>query len=260
MVAKSKTMRFEPEVLAAFQNMTWNADGTQAVFNEDLGRLWAKVKKAFEAMGGHWDKKARAILFPNDPRSQIEGLVQTGTLQVARDGFFRTPEPVLDKVFSLLNAEKMAGNWIEPECGDGAAVGYILRRGYAVPENIFAIELNPERAAKVKTDYPGVRVACGDFMAYRHSTGIKIRYGFANPPFEDGQDGEHIRKAYNHLVVGGKMAAIAGEGIFFRDDRKAETFRAWLKAVGAYVEKLPGKSFHASGTDVATRFMIIEKG
>src|SRR5512133_1741062 len=120
MVAKAKVLRLDPPVLQAFQNMTWSDDGTRAVFNEQLGPLWAKVKKVFEGLDGRWDKKEKAIIFPTDPRDQIDGLVKTGTIEVARDGFFRTPKAVLDTVFSYMNPAKLEGNWLEPECGDGA--------------------------------------------------------------------------------------------------------------------------------------------
>ncbi len=96
-------------------------------------------------------------------------------------------------------------------------------------------------------------------MRYKHSSGLVINRILMNPPFEQGQDADHVRKAYSHLARDGKMASVLGEGTFIRDDRKSETFRACLRTVGAHVEKLPEKSFHSSGTDVATRFIIVEK-
>lgn len=84
-----------------------------------------------------------------------------------------------------------------------------------------------------------------------------------NPPFSNGLDIEHVMKAYEHLKPGGKMAAIMGEGAFFRNDKKATGFREWLDEVGGTNEKLPDGSFKHSDmvqkTGVNARLVEIEK-
>lgn len=82
-----------------------------------------------------------------------------------------------------------------------------------------------------------------------------------NPPFEDGQDGEHVQRAFQFLKPGGKLVAITGEGIFFRSDKKSKDFRDWLESVDGTSEKLPEGSFKSAfrPTGVATRIVVVTK-
>jgi hypothetical protein len=83
-----------------------------------------------------------------------------------------------------------------------------------------------------------------------------------NPPFEKGQDMVHVRRAYEaNLAPGGRLVAITSEGPFFRGDKQATEFRAWLESVGGQSERLPAGSFRGSdvSTDVATRLVVIDK-
>jgi hypothetical protein len=82
-----------------------------------------------------------------------------------------------------------------------------------------------------------------------------------NPPFEDGQDGDHVRRAYEFLKPGGKVVAITGEGIFGRSDKKSQAFRDWLESVEGTSEKLPEGSFKSAfrPTGVNTRMVVIDK-
>lgn len=252
-----KTLRFDDDVLAVFRNMIWSDDGLTGdiTWQLDAG-IYKKVKKALEVLGGRWDKKAKIHRFDADPRPQVIGLVQSGTLKVDRDGFFRTPPAVTRKLLGYLDCGIADYNWLEPEAGDGAMVRVLIEEGF-MPDRIYCIEQNAKRCDALRT--LGVHVARGDFMRYKHSSGLVINRILMNPPFEQGQDADHVRKAYTMLAPGGKMAAILGEGAFFREDKKSQTFRSWLKAVGAYVERLPEGSFRESGTMVSTRLIFAMK-
>jgi len=255
-----KTMRFDDDVIVVLRNqVSWSTDGLRAEMPQLNPKTYQKVKKAFEALGGKWSRKENATVFDEDPRPQIEGLVTKGVLSVARDGFFRTPWKVTDRILSLMAVGIGDYNWLEPSCGDGAIVDYLLKINITVPERLYCIEQNPKRCQIVRESYPGVRVACGDFMKYKNSLHIPFHRIIMNPPFENGQDGEHVRRAYSLLSGDGKMGAVLGEGVFFRDDQKSDTFRKWMKAVGAYNEPLPEGSFRESGTNVNTRLLIVEK-
>ena len=82
-----------------------------------------------------------------------------------------------------------------------------------------------------------------------------------NPPFEKGQDIDHVRRAYDMLHPNGRIVAIMSEGPFYRSDSKAQEFRAWLDDKGGTSEKLPEGSFKDSdrSTGVNTRLVIIDK-
>src|SRR6185437_13837029 len=60
-----------------------------------------------------------------------------------------------------------------------------------------------------------------------------------NPPFSDGLDIEHVRHAYSLLNPGGRIVAIMSDGAFYRMDKQAEGFRAWLEGLEGTDERLP---------------------
>jgi phospholipid N-methyltransferase len=84
----------------------------------------------------------------------------------------------------------------------------------------------------------------------------------ANPPFSDLQDVTHVRRMYDWLRPGGRLVSVMSASPFFREDRKAREFRAWLEDVGGWSEELPSGSFEKSErpTGVATRIVVIDKG
>jgi 16S rRNA G1207 methylase RsmC len=81
---------------------------------------------------------------------------------------------------------------------------------------------------------------------------------FMNPPFENLQDVDHVRHAYALLAEGGELVAVMSESPFFRMDKKAVDFRAWLDEIGGYSEQLPAGSFQESGTGVQARLVHLK--
>jgi hypothetical protein len=83
-----------------------------------------------------------------------------------------------------------------------------------------------------------------------------------NPPFSNGQDADHVRRAYGMLKPGGRLVAITGEGIFFREDAKSREFREWLDKVGGTSEEME-EAFtdrrEVKTTSVRSRLLIIDK-
>lgn len=79
-----------------------------------------------------------------------------------------------------------------------------------------------------------------------------------NPPFERGEDINHILRAYQLLAPKGVLAAILSEGAFCRCDTKTVAFREFLQSWTAQVIALPSGSFASSGTQVSCRMIRIE--
>ena len=69
-----------------------------------------------------------------------------------------------------------------------------------------------------------------------------------------------VAKGGSHVAPGGRLVAICSEGPFFRQDAAAVSFRGWLDAIGATVEKLPPDTFRESGTGVAARLIVAAPG
>ena len=243
----TKTLKFDDDVLRIIRSMTWNADGTLGVLTcGQLDRdLYTRVDKALKAMGGKWNRRAGGHSFLTDPRPQVEGLLENGTLTVERDGFFETPPAVVERMLALVEPR---GTILEPSAGLGAILDYLPR------DQTWFVEKNPARAAVLTAK--GYQGMCADFLAWDPPAFARI---YMNPPFELGQDIEHVRHAYYALADGGALVSVMSEGPFFREDRRATDFRVWLEQVSGYSETLPQGSF-LPATGVNARLVVIDKG
>jgi hypothetical protein len=253
----TKTLRFDPEVVDEIRTMRWSDDGLVGVLVNQLDKaLYARVNKALLAMGGCWDRKAGGHVFHADPRPQVEGLLDSGALVIARDGFFETPDAVTDRMIAEVGLPAGA-DVLEPSAGAGKIVRRLLFHQRSL--NITCVEQNEARCGLLRA-IPGVTVFQGDFMTH------KLKYMMfdrivMNPPFEcfNGvyQDIAHITRAFNDFLYSdGRMASVISEGAFFRDDRQSEDFRDLIAAHGR-CEVLPEHSFRESGTDVRTRLVFL---
>ncbi len=245
----TRTRKFDDDVLIVLRNMQWNEDGLRGVIATQLDRdLYERANEALVAMGGRWIRQEKAHVFATDPRPSVEGLIENGTLTVARDGFFETPREVVEQMLQMI---RVAGNVLEPSAGLGAIADCLP----IVQDHVFCIEKNEQRA-KVLRD-KGYHVTCMDFLKY----GSASRFDtiVMNPPFEEGQDADHIRHAYNLLARGGKMVSVVSVGPFFRKDRKSIAFRKWLRTVDYEVKELPENAFKKSGTMIRTKLLAIHR-
>lgn len=143
---------------------------------------------------------------------------------------------------------------LEPSAGTGAILRAI-EDAAPMGVSVQAVEINPQLSASLHTS---AAVRCADFLACNGDLGTFDRI-VMNPPFADSQDIEHVRHAYHMLREGGRLVAIMSEGPFFRQDRKATEFRAWLDEIGGTSEQLPPDTFKESGTGVNTRLVVIDR-
>lgn len=265
----AKTLRIDDDTLEIISQMRWSEDGLQGVIEQQLDAAdYRKVKKALEALGGSWSKKEKAHLFPADPRTQVQTMLNAGKIEVPRDGFFRTPRPVVMHMLDLVPLpEHSSFSVLEPSAGDGAIIDVISQVAGSRQPFTFAIELNPQRFEAMRQKAYGA--IFGDFLQFRPHPNPPVGDNsclpyfdrvYMNPPFEEGQDIRHVVHAYSFVKLGGWLCAVMGEGAFFRNDKLASMFRGWVKAVGAQSVPLPPKSFHESGTDVNTRILFVKRG
>lgn len=166
-------------------------------------------------------------------------------------GFFPTPKIIIEIMIDRADiANGMA--ILEPSAGKGDIAESLTEKDHK-PK---VIEIRP--ALQEILSLKGFEVVGDDFLEHTD----KYDRIIMNPPFEGGQDIEHVRHAYNLLKPGGKVISIMSEGIFFNSRKRFQEFRDWLDSVGGESEKLDSAfkgldSFRQTG--VATRIVEINK-
>ncbi|MCG6170236.1 methyltransferase [Leptospira sanjuanensis] len=168
-------------------------------------------------------------------------------------GFFPTPKKIITQMIDLADI-KPGMDVLEPSAGKGDIADLLDKKKY----NVDTIEKNG--TLREILNLKGHTLVDWDFLEFSGKQYDRI---LMNPPFEKGQDIDHVRHAYSLLKPGGKLVAVMSEGPFFRSDNKAKNFREWLDDEGGYSEKLPDGSFKGPGsfvqTGVSTRLVMIEK-
>lgn len=166
--------------------------------------------------------------------------------------FFPTPSGVAQQMIEAAGIEE-GMSVLEPSAGMGHIAEQIRETG--VDPDV--VEFSSSRRELLEAK--GFNVVANDFM---EASGEYDRI-VMNPPFSDRRDAKHVRHAFDLLKPGGRIVAIMGEGVFFGQDKKAESFREWLDSVGGSSEKLPDGTFIDPSLPVNTatnaRLVVIDK-
>ncbi len=165
------------------------------------------------------------------------------------EGFFPTPKTLAARMVEMADIEP-GMSVLEPSAGNGRLADAIAEQ----TKELTTIE--PVSDLRHILELKGHAVSEDrDFLAHKGEYDRIVM----NPPFENGQDMDHVRHAFELLKPGGKIVAIMGEGAFFRGDKKATAFREWLDDNGGTNEKLDAGTFKESGTGTNTRLVTVEK-
>lgn len=170
-------------------------------------------------------------------------------------GFFPTPKPLVSLMIEA--ADVQPGDLVlEPSAGRGDIADEVAK--ITGVSNVHTWEVNYDLRAILEAK--GYRVA-GDFLT--EPSGTQFDKVLMNPPFERGQDIEHVRAAYYRIKQGGRLVAIMSEGSFSRSGCRETEFQYWLAAIGGVSEKNPDGGFTGKDasrqTGVATRMVVIHK-
>lgn len=169
------------------------------------------------------------------------------SLRFARiPGFFPTPRPVVERMLDLADIpvdEPL--DILEPEAGTGAILD-VVASGRPLAR-LSAFERH--HTLREILDLKGYRLVGNDFL--EATAAPAFDRVMMNPPFENGQDLDHVRHAFAMLRPGGKLVAVMSSGAFFRAGQREKMFRDWLDDLGGEREELPAGSFKESGTGVA---------
>ena len=168
--------------------------------------------------------------------------------------FFPTPAHVAHRMAKLAQISK-GDRVLEPSAGNGNLADAAAVAGGEVDVIEISSQLRDILVAK------GYQVVDHDFMSFTPEQPYQAI--LMNPPFSSRQDAEHIMRAFGMLAGGGTLVAIAGEGVFFGSDKKAQQFRDWLDSHDAEVEQLDGGTFQDNAllaqTSANARLIVIRK-
>jgi predicted RNA methylase len=222
--------------------------------------LYEATNKALTMLGGKWDRRKGGHVFPFDPAEKIAAALGDGKV-VSRQQklqLFETPPALAERLCEAIQIGP-CDICLEPSAGRGRITSAMRARH---PFSVEAVEIDPDNAAtlEIDGDVSVGRLAVGDFMswvvrdeAYRPN---KIAM---NPPFTRNQDIRHVRRAFDILRPGGRLAAIVSEHGFTGQERECVEWRDWLAEHRATIEVVPAGAFKESGTGVATRIIVLWK-
>lgn len=124
-----------------------------------------------------------------------------------------TPSPIATRMVKWAGDIKPA-RILEPSAGGGNLVA--AARGRWASAEITACELDPhyvDRLGQSFAEDRGVRVLAGDYRSVRHESRFDL--GIANPPYEDGLDGEFLAKMMgecDRVIALVRLVCLAGLG------------------------------------------------
>lgn len=168
-------------------------------------------------------------------------------------GYFPTPDLVIDEMLEHVIMHPTM-KVLEPSGGSGAIADGILQYEPGVEMTIIEQHHSLTEVLALK----GYEPIAMDFMKWEPEAGVEYDYVMMNPPFEKGQDAEHVMKAHGHLRDSGRLVAIMSPGSFFRNDKKSKTFRQWFEMLAGEKYDLPARAFRESGTNVGTVMVVID--
>jgi predicted RNA methylase len=253
-------MRIAPEVLAVLSQCSVAGNAVHLPPVQLERKLYVRVNEVLEALGGKWNRKAKAHLFERDPAERLDDAIVTGEVDRPADfGFFQTPPELAARVQA--EADVRPGmRVLEPSAGHGALICGLAG------VDVVAVELLPDNVRVLQGLHgkiglaSALTVVAGDFIGMSAGgLGGPFDRVLMNPPFSRQQDIAHVLHAFSMLRPGGRLVSIMSGGVAFRQDRRTVAFRAEVAQHGGSIEPLPDGSFRSSGTDVRTVLVTMER-
>jgi len=220
-------------------------------------KTYLNVNKVLESLGGKWDRKQKAHVFPEDVEVAIDDVLLTGEVNTPisekkKYQFFETPKPLAAELVEL--AEVRPSHFcLEPSAGSGRIAEAMIEAGGKVD----CIEINPmhqDTLARITKN----RELIADFLEVE-ARPIYTRITM-NPPFTLQQDVEHVSHALDCLHDGGTLVSVMSPGIEFRQNKKTQALLDKLAGCEHYeITDLPDNAFKESGTAVKTVVLRVVK-
>lgn len=223
-------------------------DGNRLKLPEQLDRLlYMTVAKAIEAVGGKWSRRDGCHIFDGDAAEAIDPILLTGMVTNTKQdfGFFETPPDIVSRMIQLAGI-KPSDRVLEPNAGNGA----IARVVAPLCAHLHLVEIQSHLARKLSGQRGFDSVWCDDFLKMLPNPNFDAV--LMNPPFAKQADIHHVTHATRMLKPGGRLVAVMGAGVTFRNNRLTTVFRELVDDMSGTIEPLPAGSFKVSGTGVNT--------
>lgn len=248
-----RSRQIEPDVLNVLAAADCASNTLKLVGQLDR-KIYTRTNEVLEALGGKWNKKAKAHLFDGDAADLVDEAMLTGTFTKTKQdfGFFETPSVIVQQLITGAYV-KPGMEVLEPSAGHGAIADAVRAMG-AMPT---CCELQDKNVFVLAEKQHVVRP--GDFLKWDPTLiGERFDAVVMNPPFARRADIHHITHAAKFLKPGGTLAAVASASVMFRDDSLAKAFRDFVRAHFGMIVALPDGSFKESGTMVNTVLVTLE--
>lgn len=172
-------------------------------------------------------------------------------------GFFPTPRPLIERMLQLADVA-LHHTVLEPSAGKGDILDAVAALFPGKNPSLYACEIN--HTLREILVLKGYTLYGSDFMQTIPGNGLFDRI-LMNPPFENGQDADHVTHALKLLKPGGRLVAIVSEGLFFRTNKKERAFRQMLRQKNAYVSEPVDGAFNNAfnRANVRVRFIAINE-
>lgn len=255
-MATATASRIEPDIDPILRGMTF--DGNAAILNcGQLDRkVYERVNRVLEALGGKWNRKAKGHVFDECPEEVIADAVAAGEYVDAKKAFqfYETPDALADELCEW--AAPLSDYILEPSAGKGSLIR-AAKRATNGDCCVSAVEINEKHRTELNSI--AYELLIQDFLTVDPSAFV-APFGrvVMNPPFTRSQDIDHVRHAFGFLSSGGVLVAIMSPGFTFRSDRKAVEFRGWFEGLDGEIRHNDPGAFKSSGTMVNTVMVRIK--
>lgn len=162
-------------------------------------------------------------------------------------GFFPTPDDVIDKMIELADLQD-GQTLLEPSAGIGSILDRIKDRGF----NCITSAVEQQYSLVEILNLKGYSVTSMDIMEYEpHNKFDRI---LMNPPFENGQDMEHVKHCFDYfLKPEGILVSVMSASVASNTASKYVAFREFALKHGEFYHVDPGafkNAFNSTGVSV----------
>lgn len=169
-------------------------------------------------------------------------------------GFYPTPDGLVDKMIDYAHLED-GMTLLEPSAGIGNILDRIAHHGFKCLT--WCVEISPSMIEIL--NLKGYSVTCSNVFEYEPAK--KFDRILMNPPFEKGQDVEHVMHCFDHfLKSGGRLVAIMSATVKSHTGKKYAQFREFLEENSGDIYD-NGQQFKDAfvSTGVSTVMIVIDK-